>query len=354
MMDNKVLLVEDDLGFADSVTNAIKGEDIFLYHRTEGKTALDLLAEDDAIKVVILDLQLPDYNGKTLAREITDKYKNVKVIILTGHPNLISDQEVINLGIHSYLEKPVTSSELRISIKNAVMSAQLQNRERMVIIGGLSSALAHDINNALRPILTNAQFIEESLPLANADNLNAFKEKAQGELKIIINSTRHCAEIVNNLMDFAREKEVDKQNVDINEVIKDSLNILRNNKNITINSSFANNLIYRANSDQLRRVFNNVLKNSLEAMPDGGEIRIETSLRENCIYIEFIDTGSGISKGDLNKVFDPSYSLKKGKGMGLGLAIVKNIVEGSYGGTVEIDSKKFEWTKVMISLPIPT
>ncbi|MFA4828484.1 MAG: hybrid sensor histidine kinase/response regulator [Thermodesulfovibrionales bacterium] len=344
-------MIEDNKDFAESVKNILKKENIDIYHVENGNEAIKLLNSDASINVAIVDLKLPDYDGKKLVEEIKKTFSHVKVIILTGHHDLINVDEAVKLGIFNYLEKPVSSKNLKFTIKRALLKANLLTyEEKMLIIGNISTAIAHDIKNALRPVMTNAEFIKENIEIIDADTCDKLKAKSKQELDIIIKSVKHCMDIVNDLMDYAYAKELDKSNMDINDVLEESLKPFESGKNIKVKKDFARNLIYFANSDQLRRVFTNIINNSIDAMPNGGDIRVTSKLKNNHISIEISDTGIGISRDNLKKVFEPFFSLKKGKGMGLGLAIVKNIIESQYGGAVEIESERHKGTKVTINL----
>ena len=119
------------------------------------------------------------------------------------------------------------------------------------------------------------------------------------------------------------------------------------------------------NSRELIQVFVNILTNAIEAMPDGGTITIQTLSPDNealkndkkndkddSIFVKISDTGIGIHKEDIPKIFDPGFTnWDTGVGKGLGLAIVYNIVQKHNGG-IEVDSKVGEGTAIIINIPI--
>ncbi len=96
----------------------------------------------------------------------------------------------------------------------------------------------------------------------------------------------------------------------------------------------------------------NVLENAIQSIKDKGTITIKTSLEHNTIFIEISDTGTGISSGNLEKIFDPGFTRKGvGVGTGLGLSITYKIVEDQ-GGTISVDSKLGKGTRFVIKLPL--
>jgi len=107
----------------------------------------------------------------------------------------------------------------------------------------------------------------------------------------------------------------------------------------------------RLGRDQLSQAFLNLLINSLESMEDGGKIRVGIRReRQESLRVSIGDTGKGIPREDLEKVFEPFFSTKR-KGTGLGLSIVHQIVEG-HGGDIQVESQEGEGTFFQITLPI--
>ncbi|MCP5007100.1 MAG: response regulator [Planctomycetes bacterium] len=124
-MTDTVLLIEDDDDFAESVMTILKHEGMKVVHTKSGQEALDILKNNTTIRVVILDLKLPgsDYDGKKLAHEIKLKFTNVKVIVLTGHPEQLPVGAAEKLGVYYYLEKPLGKEQLKFAIKGALSKA---------------------------------------------------------------------------------------------------------------------------------------------------------------------------------------------------------------------------------------
>lgn len=106
-----------------------------------------------------------------------------------------------------------------------------------------------------------------------------------------------------------------------------------------------------ADPDQLAQVFGNIILNAIQAMPKGGELVVKSKLgRPKQIVVSFTDTGVGITKKNLEKLFEPLFTTKA-KGIGLGLAVTKLLVEG-HGGTIEVDSEVGKGSNFTVKLPI--
>jgi len=106
----------------------------------------------------------------------------------------------------------------------------------------------------------------------------------------------------------------------------------------------------KIDKDQMRRVFSNLILNSIQAMASGGKLEVATRTVKDFIEVNITDTGLGISKEDMGKIFDPFYTTKA-KGTGLGLSSVKTIVE-KHAGTVTVESKVGSGTTVAVRLPV--
>jgi signal transduction histidine kinase len=171
--------------------------------------------------------------------------------------------------------------------------------------------------------------------------------------------------LVNGLLDLIagrirKPKEGDIKSVDINTAVKNTLDLMQEKtkaKNLKIKIKSTPTPTYlRIVPDDLDIILTNLIDNSVKYTEQGGTIRVNNLLTDKEIKIEISDTGIGITKDDLNKIFDEFYRSKNAKavelhGTGLGLPIVKNLIE-RYGGSIEIQSEIGEGTTVTVSFPI--
>jgi len=108
-----------------------------------------------------------------------------------------------------------------------------------------------------------------------------------------------------------------------------------------------------ADPDQLSQVFGNIVLNAVQAMPEGGDLVIKSKLESpKLVAVSLKDTGKGISKENLRKLFEPLF-ITKAKGIGLGLTVTKTFVE-AHGGTIEVESKVGKGSTFIIKLPVPS
>ncbi len=228
------------------------------------------------------------------------------------------------------------------------MQAHLIQSEKLASIGKLAAGVAHEINNPLGGVLIYSHLLLEDTE----------KDSLQYEnLKKIVKETSRCKDIVRGLLDFARPKDPDMSQIDINEIVEKSLYIVEGQslfQNIRIQKNYSSDRprIVGDNS-QLQQVFMNIILNAAEAMDGDGTISITTSHNSGEKYIDvlFQDTGLGIQDEDLKRLFEPFFTTKEvGKGTGLGLAISYSIIQ-KHQGTIEVSSQTDQGATFTVRLP---
>ena len=218
--------------------------------------------------------------------------------------------------------------------------------EKLASIGRLAAGVAHEINNPLTGVLTFAHLLREK------DNLD---EQDRQDLDLVIHETKRAAEIVRSLLDFARERPVVKQPLNVNDVIRQTLRLLGNRKafqQITVREDFQDDLpAVDGDMNQLQQVLLNLLLNACEAMPNGGTLTISTRSRDGMVLVKLADTGCGIKQAHLEQIFEPFFSTKPiGTGTGLGLSVSYGIIR-QHGGDLQVESREGEGSTFTILLP---
>ena len=233
---------------------------------------------------------------------------------------------------------------------------QLLQTEKLSAMGILSAGVAHEINNPLGVISMYAEMsledLEEEHPVETEDI-----EELRENLKTIIRKSEKAGNIVRNLLEFSRQTKSEKKVVNINQTIEKSLNITHNQadiQNVKIETFLEPSLNpVLADEAKIQQVWTNIIINALQAMTDGGKLTIITRNvpSPNMVEAQFADTGSGIPKENLGKIFDPFFSTKEtGKGTGLGLSVSYGIIQ-EHEGTISVDSEPGRGTTFIIQLP---
>jgi signal transduction histidine kinase len=226
--------------------------------------------------------------------------------------------------------------------------------EKMASLGQLVAGVAHEINNPLGYLSSNTEVIGEYLESL----LRTIKDKKTQ--KIIQDITKLMAtnfkginrisKITKSLERFAIPTRSEKIRSDINQGLKDTLQILSNQfkRQIIIKTDYGEIPKIVCNISQLNQVFTNIIQNASEAL-NSGNIWIKTWCDEHNVFIEIEDNGKGISNEIINKIFDPFFTTKEGC-TGLGLSVSFRIIQ-SYGGNIKVESEVGSGTKIIINIP---
>lgn len=233
--------------------------------------------------------------------------------------------------------------------------AHSEHSAKLASIGRLATGVAHEINNPLAIINEKAGLIKdlfevhpessgcqkEFLPLVNA----------------ISDSVGRCRTITHRLLGFARRMEIDIEQINVNEVLREVVGFLEREivvRNIRLELNLDDKLPHiESDRGLLQQVFLNIANNAMDAVKDGGEIGLSTmTATEGGLKIVIRDDGAGIPKDVLKHIFEPFFTTKeKGRGTGLGLSLSYGIIK-RLGGTIEVDSVLHKGTTFTIILPL--
>jgi PAS domain S-box-containing protein len=225
------------------------------------------------------------------------------------------------------------------------MEEQRLRLEKLAAIGEVTTMVAHDLRNPLTSI-RNASFYIKSVCPCRAD---VQCKTALEMVDVLEKETTRAANIINDLLEFASKRPLQKTRQNINELIEDTLVVSNIPKNINVEKNFAEKAIASIDKKQLQRVFLNLIENAVQAMPNGGKLTVTTSETEDHIEMAFTDTGMGIPEEITSGIFQPFFTTRA-KGIGIGLTASKKIVE-QHGGTIGFKSKLGQGTTFIIKLP---
>jgi len=226
---------------------------------------------------------------------------------------------------------------------------ELQRANQMAVVGQMAAGLAHEIKNPLAGVKVSLDVLADDLDLQPHD---------QELFSRVINEVKRMETLLKNLLNYARPPQPQFDRVEINALLSNSMKNVEvtaaSRKDFTLNfeTDFNETLpLIEADSAQLQQVFLNIMLNAADAIENEGTIRLATSTEGGeTISIEISDTGKGMSKDTLSKVFNPFFTTKS-KGTGLGLSICKRLVE-QHDGSISVASQPGVGTKFLITLPL--
>ena len=237
------------------------------------------------------------------------------------------------------------------------MMQQLAHREEALVqshklraIGTLTAGIAHELNNPLNNIvLTASMFKEDYEDLQDKERFDMLND--------LVNESDRAQRIIRNLLDYARESEIESVSVDLQGVIRETLRLAGNQivlSKIKVNFTPSDTLPHvLGDRQQLIQVFLNIILNALDAMQKKGSLTISIQISKNRDYVttNFADTGTGIPEEKLSSIFDPFFTTKpEGKGTGLGLSVSQSIIK-KHGGNISVESEIYKGTTITVLLP---
>jgi signal transduction histidine kinase/putative methionine-R-sulfoxide reductase with GAF domain len=220
---------------------------------------------------------------------------------------------------------------------------QLLRAQRLAVIGELAGMVGHDLRNPLTSI-AGAQYYLKTRVKSEANH------KIKEMLELMEKNIAYSNKIINDLLDYSREIELELTASNPKLLVKEALSIVGIPRNVVVVDLTEKTPKIMVDIEKMKRAFTNLIKNALEAMPRGGTLTIKSRALDGDLEITFSDTGVGISKEKLAKLWTPLFTTKP-KGMGFGLPICKRFVE-AHGGSISAESTPRKGTTFTITLPI--
>jgi signal transduction histidine kinase/HAMP domain-containing protein len=310
---------------------------------------------------LILEAGDPLIDRLSLGRE--DVFRNLTVIWMAHKGALNGFVVVMNKKMGNFVDEDIRllgiiTTNLSVALDNSRLyedinrqmqklrdtQEQLIQAAKLAAVGELAANVAHEINNPLTTMLGYAQLLREE------NDVKSIKR----DLRIIESEALRARDIVQQLLEFSKKRELNLEEVDINQTIADVLRFL-SPKIKTPGLKIVNELnalpSIIGDENQLKQVLLNLINNAIQAMPKGGTLVVRTIQANGSVVVEVSDTGLGIPQEILQRIFEPFFTTKKDKGTGLGLPISYRIIE-EHAGRIEVKSREKEGTTFKVILPI--
>ena len=381
----KILVVDDVEENVYALTRALRFYDYEVVSAQNGLEALEKV-KDERPDLVIMDIQMPIMDGHEACRRIksAEETRHIPVIFLTAKFPEINDKiKGLDIGADAYLTKPFHHAELvsevrallRIKelydslsdshkrlkdyserLENMVMArtedlrstqAKLVQSERLSALGRLATEIAHEVNNPLAIIQNYLRLIFDDM---DEDDPHS------ADLTVINEEVERITKIVKDLLSFSKPP-LKVEAVNLNDEAEKMLAFYKkafSDKGINVTAELnAVNPVVRGDPDGMKQVMINIINNAIEAMDNGGKLTVSSASDEGYVKLSFRDTGPGIPKEVMGKIFEPFFSTKGSKGTGLGLSICYGIIKG-VKGEIEVESEIGKGSAFVITLPQQT
>jgi two-component system NtrC family sensor kinase len=367
----RLLLVDDEDHFRQTIAKRLAKRGLASEQAASGNECLSIL-DKKAMDVVVLDVKMPGMTGIEVLRNITAKYPETEVILLTGQATASDGVEGIKSGAFDYLTKPIELDHLFNKILQAYekirrsdaeqkeaeyrkqMEQQMIVTERLASLGTLAAGVAHEINNPLAIIRESAGWMRQLFDKDELKDMPRRKEFVKA-LDKVEKSVERASRITHQLLGFFGKSESALSQVNLAELAGEAIHLIAHeaqNRDIRIVRQMEPlpDTIW-SDAYQIRQVLLNLLTNAVHALNSEGTITIAIEDVGDSQTITVSDTGPGIPRENLDKIFEPFFSTKSpGQGTGLGLFVSRGIVE-KLGGTLEVASKIGQGARFSIRLP---
>jgi two-component system sensor histidine kinase/response regulator len=384
-MMHDILVVDDEVDNLDLLKRTFRRE----YHVHTANSAMDALRllDTQEFALIVSDQRMPEMTGVELLQKAHEKYPNTIRILLTGYTDINALVDAINMGhVYRYITKPWSRDEIVVTVKRAVEhyettrqnfrlldELKIKNEElernyrELKRLDELKTRFMVISSHELR---TPASIISGNLELLLSGAIGDFQKDQKEIIENAFKGTSRLIDLIEDVLSVLRiDSHQLKLNVTrfdlgelVNEVIGNVQIFLNERKQKALNE--IRGVEIEADRNRMFHLFINLLSNAMKYSRDGGNIRF-TALQENDhVHVVCSDTGIGIPKEELEKIFEKFYQLGDadqhrtskhkfmGGGSGLGLTIVRGTVE-EHGGRAWVESAgKDQGTQVHIVLPM--
>jgi PAS domain S-box-containing protein len=313
-------------------------------HRPEVAAAEEASARDMSPFNVVVPLRRPD--------------GQLRWMHLSSSPRRLADGRVMWDGIQMDISERVQAESQRETALEALRQsleqlkatqAQLIQVAKLAAVGELAAGVAHEINNPLTSVLGYAEWLIAQVP---ADS------PLCRDLETIARQARRARDIVRNLLNFARQTKAERQPTDVNQIVQQTLDLIRQyveKSQVVIEEEYAPYLaLLSLDEGQMKQVFLNLITNAVQAMPQGGRLHVSTVQMGDEVVVAVSDSGAGIPPEALDRIFDPFFTTKPaGQGTGLGLSVSLGIVR-EHSGRITVESQVGRGSTFQVWLPAAT
>jgi two-component system, sensor histidine kinase and response regulator len=371
MQKLNILVVDDEPGICSGVSRILSRFSVgfpFMdqnieYNVLEASTGEDALKmiEKEVPDIVLLDNKLPGIHGIEVLEHINRMNLETVVLMITSYASLELAVKATNKGAHDFIPKPFTPQELKSAIESVTKHIYLKKMTRQLNKAGKEirfqflSVLSHEMKAPLNAIEGYLKIMQERQAGNHLDDYDKMIERS-------LHRVKGMRTLIMDLLDLTRIESGKKKRelrmvnlVDIARLSIDTLGPFSIQKDIRIILKADGPVMMEADPEELEIVMNNLISNAVKYNIEGGKVVCAVSELEDSVFLCVEDTGIGISKEEIPRLFEEFVRFKNEKtknisGSGLGLSIVRKIVD-LYDAKIDVQSRLGEGTVFKIHFP---
>lgn len=346
-----VLIVDDNIDTVELLKKRLKAEGYNTKEAYDGEEALKKVQES-LPDLIVLDVMMPKLDGYEVCKRLKtdDRTKLIPVIMLTAKSDVESKIKGFDIGADDYVPKPFDYRELLARIRSLLTrkeeSEKAIKEERTEAVRKLIDSLSHEIRNPIVSIAGFAKKVYEDLPPGDPN---------KPYLMTILQESEKLERLLKEIINLKMISIGFMENVDIGEATREVLSEFEkefDEKAIEVETEFKPVSTLYIDKEHLKIVIRNIVKNAIEAMEKSEKriLKVSVQQAENNLEIKISDTGKGIPKELLKKIFDPFFTSKV-YGPGLGLTVALTIVQ-YYRGFISVESEIGKGSSFIIRFPL--
>ncbi len=357
-----VLVVDDEPGICSGIKRILSKFTVGFPFMDEniGFIVDDAVSGEDAIKVIdskvpdiiLLDNKLPGIQGIEVLEYINQKRLDTIVLMITSYASLELAVKATNKGAHDFIPKPFTPQELRSAIESVTKHIFLRrmtrklNKEGKQIRFQFLSVLSHELKTPLNAIEGYLRMLQERQAGNDLDAYDKIIDRSLIRVKGMRNLIMDMLDLT-KIESGKKKREVVPVNIaEVARISVDTLGPIAIQKDVKVYLDAPEQLMFNADREEFEIIFNNLISNAIKYNIEGGRVDFVIEEKPGKMIITVKDTGIGMSKEEVPKLFDEFVRIKNEQtknisGSGLGLSIVKKLTN-LYKGDISVDSKPGE------------
>ncbi len=370
MQELRLLIVDDELGIREGAKRALRNFKLDLSYIEEefnlnietaesGEEAIEKLNEG-GYDIVLLDNKLPGIHGTEVLEYMSKNEISCLTIMITAFASIETAVEATKNGAYDFLTKPFTPQELRGAVQKAAKHRVLHDITRKLtedkkkVRFEFISILSHELKAPIAAVTNYLKLMQKRMMGENIADYDKFVDRSIGRMD-------GMQKLIFDLLDLTRlesgEKQRELQEINVSAVAKNCLDHfveMAEEKGVVVQASIPENMHMKADQMELEMIFNNLISNGIKYNKDNGVLDFSIIDKDDGIVIRSKDSGIGIAKEDLDKLFKEFSRIKNEKtanisGSGIGLSTVKKIIK-LYKGETKVESEYGKGTTFNITL----
>ncbi|MEQ8239017.1 MAG: response regulator [Cyclobacteriaceae bacterium] len=374
----RILVVDDEPDLEELIRQRfrkqIKSREFDFLFAINGREALEKLAQDEEVDLVLTDINMPEMDGLTLLSELNKKNYFFETVIVSAYGDMENIRTAMNLGAFDFITKPIDFKDLEVTMSKTIKHVQQlkENAETLrendtlkIYLNEINAQkklkdrffaiVSHDLRGPVNSFQGLTAILENYIRKQKYDELGAM-------IAEVGQASDQLSSLLDNLLNWASSElsiiPYNPEQIDAFEMTEELIRIFQSSarvKNITLTNHIPLESSFWADLNTTQTIFRNLINNALKFTPEDGRVEFSASNEGSFMSISVTDTGIGVPQDKLEEIFKlqahkSTFGTEGEKGVGLGLQLVNEFVKMNQG-KVEVKSEIGVGTTFLVTLP---